>query len=72
MSGMRSPNLYGPGDNYHSTNSHVLPALIRRFHEAVEANVETVTCWGSGSPLQHVDDLGEACVYAIHKVSLLI
>jgi GDP-L-fucose synthase len=60
-------NLYGPGDNYHPTNSHVLPALIRRFHEAVEANAPSVTCWGTGTPLReflHVDDLGEACVYA--------
>ena len=60
-------NLYGPGDNYHPTNSHVLPALIRRFHEAAQANAPSVTCWGSGTPLReflHVDDLGEACVYA--------
>ena len=61
-------NLYGPGDNYHLTNSHVLPALIRRFYEATEANAPTVTCWGSGLPLReflHVDDLGEACVFAL-------
>jgi GDP-L-fucose synthase len=61
-------NLYGPGDNYHPTNSHVLPALIRRFHEAAEANAPSVTCWGSGTPLReflHVDDLGEACVFAL-------
>ena len=61
-------NLYGPGDNYHPTNSHVLPALIRRFHEAAEANAPSVTCWGTGSPLReflHVDDLGEACVFAL-------
>jgi GDP-L-fucose synthase len=61
-------NLYGPGDNYHPENSHVLPALIRRFHEAVEANAPTVTCWGTGTPLReflHVDDLGEACVFAL-------
>ena len=61
-------NLYGPGDNYHPENSHVLPALIRRFHEAAEANAESVTCWGTGSPLReflHVDDLGEACVFAL-------
>ena len=61
-------NLYGPGDNYHPENSHVLPALIRRFHEASEANAESVTCWGTGSPLReflHVDDLGEACVFAL-------
>lgn len=61
-------NLYGPGDNYHPRNSHVLPALIRRFHEAAEANAESVTCWGTGSPQReflHVDDLGEACVFAL-------
>ena len=61
-------NLYGPGDNYHPTNSHVLPALIRRFHEAVERGDASVTCWGSGTPLReflHVDDLGEACVFAL-------
>jgi GDP-L-fucose synthase len=63
-------NLYGPGDNYHPTNSHVLPALIRRFHEAAEANAQRVTCWGSGTPLReflHVDDLGEACVFALEQ-----
>ena len=61
-------NLYGPGDNYHPKNSHVLPALIRRFHEAKEAGAKSVTCWGSGEPLReflHVDDLGEACVFAL-------
>ena len=61
-------NLYGPGDNYHPTNSHVLPALIRRFHEAAEASAPSVTCWGTGKPLReflHVDDLGEACVFAL-------
>jgi GDP-L-fucose synthase len=61
-------NLYGPGDNYHPTNSHVLPALIRRFHEAAEAQAPSVTCWGTGTPLReflHVDDLGEACVFAL-------
>jgi len=61
-------NLYGPGDNYHPTNSHVLPALIRRFHEAAEANSPSVTCWGTGKPLReflHVDDLGEACLFAL-------
>ena len=63
-------NLYGPGDNYHSTTSHVLPALIRRFHEAVETNAQSVTCWGTGSPLReflHADDLGEACVFALEN-----
>ena len=61
-------NLYGPGDNYHPENSHVLPALIRRFHEAARADAPSVTCWGSGTPLReflHVDDLGEACVFAL-------
>lgn len=61
-------NLYGPGDNYHPTNSHVLPALIRRFHEAATTKVPSVTCWGTGTPLReflHVDDLGEACVFAL-------
>ena len=63
-------NLYGPGDNYHPENSHVLPALIRRFHEAVETKAESVTCWGTGTPLReflHVDDLGEACVFALEQ-----
>jgi nucleoside-diphosphate-sugar epimerase len=45
-------NLYGPGDNYHPKNSHVLPALIRRMHEAKQANADTVTIWGTGSPLR--------------------
>jgi GDP-L-fucose synthase len=61
-------NLYGPGDNYHPENSHVLPALIRRFHEAAAAQAPSVTCWGTGRPLReflHVDDLGEACVFAL-------
>jgi GDP-L-fucose synthase len=61
-------NLYGPGDNYHPTNSHVLPALIRRFHEAREANLPTVTAWGTGTPRReflHVDDLAEACAFLL-------
>jgi GDP-L-fucose synthase len=61
-------NLYGPGDNYHPANSHVLPALIRRFHEAKNAAAPSVTCWGSGAPLReflHADDLGDACVHAL-------
>ena len=45
-------NLYGPNDNYHPEHSHVLPALIRRFHEAKESGVESVTCWGDGSPFR--------------------
>jgi GDP-L-fucose synthase len=59
-------NLYGPGDNYHPQNSHVLPALIRRFHEAAEAGHPRVTVWGSGSPKReflHVDDLADACAF---------
>ena len=63
-------NLYGPGDNYHPENSHVLPALVRRFHEAKEAGAKSVTCWGTGSPLReflHVDDLGEACFFALKQ-----
>jgi GDP-L-fucose synthase len=61
-------NLYGPGDNYHPTNSHVLPALIRRFHEAAETKAPSVTCWGTGTPRReflYVDDLGEACVFVL-------
>ena len=61
-------NLYGPGDNYHPEGSHVLPALIRRFHKAKISGAPSVTCWGSGSPLReflHADDLGDACVYAL-------
>ena len=67
-------NLYGPGDNYHPENSHVLPALIRRFHEAKEGGLESVTSWGTGSPMReflHVDDLGNACVFALENWSAL-
>jgi GDP-L-fucose synthase len=67
-------NLYGPGDNYHPENSHVLPALIRRFHEAKEGGAKNVTCWGTGSPMReflHVDDLGKACVFALENWSVL-
>jgi GDP-L-fucose synthase len=59
-------NLYGTNDNYDLNTSHVLPALIRKFHEAKVANAPAVTCWGSGSPLReflHADDLGGACVF---------
>ena len=61
-------NLYGPGDNYHPENSHCLPALIRRFHEAKLANKESVTIWGTGTPrreLMHVDDLAEAISHVL-------
>jgi GDP-L-fucose synthase len=62
-------NLYGPGDNYHPTNSHVLPALIRRFHEAKEQGLPEVTLWGTGTPRReflHVDDLAEACLHLLN------
>jgi GDP-L-fucose synthase len=61
-------NLYGPGDNYHPQNSHVLPALIRRFHEAKENRAPRVTAWGTGSPRReflHVDDLADACAFLL-------
>ena len=61
-------NLYGPGDNFHPENSHVLPALIRRFHEATEAGAETVTIWGTGTPRReflHVDDMAEASLFVL-------
>ncbi len=66
-------NLYGPGDNYHNKNSHVLPSLIRRFHEAKILKEKEVICWGDGTPLReflHVDDLGDACVFALEKWDL--
>ncbi len=65
-------NLYGPNDNYHPTHSHVLPALIRRFHEAKESGAEEVTCWGDGSPLReflYVDDLADLCVFLMNNYS---
>lgn len=65
-------NLYGPNDNYHPTHSHVLPALIRRFHEAKESGAKEVTCWGTGKPLReflYVDDLADACVFLMENYS---
>ena len=65
-------NLYGPNDNYHPLHSHVLPALIRRFHEAKEAGAAEVTIWGTGKPLReflYVDDLADACVYLMNTYS---
>ena len=65
-------NLYGPNDNYHPTHSHVLPALIRRFHEAKVSGAESVTCWGDGSPLREflsVDDLANLCVFLMNHYS---
>ena len=65
-------NLYGPNDNYHPEHSHVLPALIRRFHEAKVQGLESVTCWGDGSPLReflYVDDLANLCVFLMNRYS---
>ncbi len=63
-------NLYGPGDNYHPQNSHVLPALIRRFHEARVAGKTEVVAWGTGTPRReflHVDDLADACAFLLKQ-----
>lgn len=65
-------NLYGPGDNYHPENSHVIPAMIRRFHEAKLAGAAKVTIWGTGKALReflHVDDMAEACVFLLEDYS---
>lgn len=65
-------NLYGPNDNYHPTHSHVLPALIRRFHEAKVNGLKEVTCWGTGTPLReflYVDDLADACLFLMDNYS---
>ena len=65
-------NLYGPNDNYHPMHSHVLPALIRRFHEAKIEGKRSVTCWGDGSPLReflYVDDLANLCVFLMNHYS---
>ncbi|WP_445778834.1 GDP-L-fucose synthase [Shewanella sp.] len=62
-------NLYGPGDNYHPENSHVIPGLIRRFHEAKVNNVSSVAIWGSGTPRReflYVDDMASACVHVMN------
>ena len=63
-------NLYGPNDNYNLNNSHVLPALIRKFHEAKESNAPSVEMWGTGSPLReflHADDMADACVFLMQN-----
>jgi GDP-L-fucose synthase len=63
-------NLYGPGDNFHPTGSHVLPAMVRRFHEAARSGAESVTCWGTGTPRReflHVDDLAAACLVLLER-----
>ena len=65
-------NLYGPNDNYHPVHSHVLPALIRRFHEAKEKDLKKVVIWGTGTPLREflfVDDLADACIYLMNTYS---
>ena len=65
-------NLYGPNDNYHPSHSHVLPALIRRFHEAKIQGLASVVCWGDGSPLReflYVDDLANLCVFLMNNYS---
>lgn len=65
-------NLYGPNDNYHPLHSHVLPAMLRRFHEAKLAGDTKVTCWGSGAPLReflYVDDLADACIFLMNRYS---
>lgn len=66
-------NLYGPGDNYDLQNSHVLPALIRKLHEAKGSGLPTVTVWGSGTPRReflHTDDLADACLFLLEHVSI--
>lgn len=63
-------NLYGPGDNYHPTNSHVLPSLIRKFYEAKKNSFKNIVVWGSGKPYReflHVDDLAEGCIFALEN-----
>ena len=63
-------NLYGRGDNYHPENSHVIPAMLRRFHEAKESNLKSVTIWGTGSPKReflYVDDMAAACLMLLSK-----
>jgi GDP-L-fucose synthase len=62
-------NLYRSGDNFHPTNSHVLPALIRRFHEAAVHGLDEIAVWGSGRPMReflHVDDMAEACLFVMN------
>ena len=67
-------NLYGPGDNYHPVNSHVIPALIRKFYEAKVENLTTVTIWGTGTPKReflHVDDMASACIHVMNLEKLV-
>ena len=63
-------NLYGKGDSYHPQNSHVIPAMLRKFHEAKESKSPTVTIWGTGTPMReflHADDLADACTFLIEN-----
>jgi len=65
-------NLYGPGDNYHSENSHVIPGLLRRFHEAKQSAAPEVLIWGTGAPMRaflYVDDMAEACLHVMELSS---
>lgn len=65
-------NLYGPGDNYHEKNSHVMPALIKKIHDAKRRGISEVICWGSGNPKReflHVDDLADAAIFVLENVS---
>ena len=65
-------NLYGPGDYFHPERSHVIPALLQRFHDAAQTGAKTVTCWGSGAPrreFMHVDDVAEACAFLLRHYS---
>jgi GDP-L-fucose synthase len=63
-------NLYGPGDNYHPSHSHVLAAMLNRYISAKSQNLSQVTCWGTGEPMReflHCEDLAEACIYALEN-----
>ena len=65
-------NLYGPGDNYHPEHSHVIPALLRKFHEAKETGAKEVVMWGTGSAMReflHVDDIADACYFLMQNYS---
>ena len=62
-------NLYGPNDNFHPKNSHVIPAMMKRFHDAVEMKDDEVTVWGTGKPMReflHVDDMASACIHIMN------
>jgi nucleoside-diphosphate-sugar epimerase len=68
-------NLYGPNDNFHPKNSHVIPALLRRFHEAKENGADNVTIWGTGNAKReflHVDDLADACLFIMQSAQPML